>query len=91
MLMISLLMVVASISSPATITLTKDELDEFYDYMLGEDVMGREPPPSLGVIMTAERKVWHRFALRMSMDDTVSISKALNQIKTDVLFWTREV
>ena len=53
--------------------------------------VGREPPPSLGVMMTAERKVWHRAALRRSMDDTVSISKALSQIKTDVLFWTCEV
>ena len=38
------LMVVASISSPSTITLSKEELDEFYDFMMGEDVMGRDPP-----------------------------------------------
>ena len=28
--------------------------------------MGRHPPPSLGVVMTAERKVWRQVALMMS-------------------------
>lgn len=48
----TLLMVVASIS----IALAKEELDEFYEFVTGEDVKGRAPSPSLSVMMTAERK-----------------------------------
>ena len=41
----SLLMVVATCTGPSSIKLTKAELDEFYTFLFGDTIMGREPAP----------------------------------------------
>ena len=53
----SLLMMVASRPSPSNIKLKKTELDDFYSFLYGDEIMGRSSPPSLGVVMTAARTV----------------------------------
>ena len=70
--------------------LTKAELDEFDSFLYGEEIMGRNPPPSLGVVMTAERKVWRQVALMMSKDEMVTISSALKSIQDKSRFWAVE-
>ena len=55
--------VVATCTGPSSIKLTKAELDEFYTFLFGDTTMGREPTPSLGVLMTAERKAWRLLCL----------------------------
>ena len=83
--------VVASCPSPSNIKLKKTELDDFYSFLYGDQAMGRSPPPSLGVVMTAERKVWRQVALMMSKDETVTICSALKSIQDKSRFWAVEI
>ncbi|CAE6925506.1 MKK3 [Symbiodinium sp. CCMP2592] len=87
----SLLMVVATCTGPSCIHLTKADLDDFYNFLFGDTIMGREPAPSLGVLMTAERKVWRQVALNMAKDETLTISAALKEIQNNSRFWFMEI
>ncbi|CAE7365451.1 AHNAK, partial [Symbiodinium sp. CCMP2592] len=87
----SLLMVVATCTGPSCIHLTKADLDDFYNFLFGDTIMGREPAPSLGVLMTAERKVWRQVALNMAKDETLTISAALKEIQNNSRFWSMEI
>ncbi|CAE7766703.1 Rbm17 [Symbiodinium sp. CCMP2592] len=87
----SLLMVVATCTGPSCIHLTKADLDDFYNFLFGDTIMGREPAPSLGVLMTAERKVWRQVALNMAKDETLTITAALKEIQNNSRFWSMEI
>ncbi|CAE7501276.1 unnamed protein product [Symbiodinium sp. CCMP2592] len=87
----SLLMVVATCTGPSCIHLTKADLDDFYNFLFGDTIMGREPAPSLRVLMTAERKVWRQVALNMAKDETLTISAALKEIQNNSGFWSMEI
>ena len=82
---------VATCTGPSSIKLTKAELDEFYTFLFGDTTMGREPTPSLGVLMTAERKAWRLLALHMAKDQTLSIGAALEDIRNNSRFWSMEI
>ena len=82
---------VASCASPSNIKLKKTVLDDFYSFAYGDESMGRNPPPSLRVVMTAERKVWRQVALMMSKDETVTISSTLKSIQDKSRFWAVEI
>jgi hypothetical protein len=69
--------------------LTKETLDDFYDFLMGPAIATRTPAPSLAVIMISERKAWREIVLKMHKGDT--LKSALQAIKSDSLFWAREV
>ena len=52
-------MVVSSCASPATISLTKEQLDDFYDFIFGDEIMGRRPAPRTNLCTST--RLWLRF------------------------------
>ncbi len=50
----SLLMACSVCSHAATVDPKKEALDAFYEYLYGEDIMTRDPPPSFMVMKLAE-------------------------------------
>ena len=85
----SLLMVIWCYPSQTHLQITKQNLDDFYDFIYGPDVTGRDNPPSLNVIMRAERLAWRRIALEVCK--TVDLKAALTKLMGNNLFWQHEV
>ena len=56
----TLLMCIAGQPQFAHLHITKDALDEWYDWLYGEDIVGRRPPPSDRVHHIAERNAWRK-------------------------------
>ena len=85
----TLLMCTASVPQFSNLTITKQELDDWYDWFYGEDIAGRFPPPSEAVLLYAERNAWRK--IHDMVHGGMPLSEALKPIKADLLFWTREV
>ena len=85
----TLLMCIWSNPQEIRLQITKAELDEFYDYLLGDDIYKRKPQPSLKTIMISERKAWHK--IREHLHKGTTLAAALKLMMNDFLFWTREV
>ena len=69
--------------------LTLEVAEDFYKWLHGPSIATRNPPPSVGVIMRAERLAWREIARQMHMGKTMQT--ALVEVKADLLFWQREV
>jgi len=87
--MVSLLMAIASHPHQLHLQITKTELEEFYDWLWGPDVMGRENPPSLQSQMYAERLAWGRISIMIHKK--VTLSEAIKKIQSNNMFWQKEV
>ena len=85
----TLLMCTASQPQFANLAITKQDLDEWYDWFYGEDIAGRYPPPTETTLMYAERNAWRK--IHDLVHGGESLAAAMKNIKTDLLFWTREV
>ena len=83
----TLLMCTASVPQFSNLTITKQELDDWYDWFYGEDIAGRFPPPSEAVLLYAERNAWRK--IHDMVHGGMPLSEALKSIKADLLFWTR--
>ena len=83
----TLLMRTASQPQFANLAITKQDLDNWYDWFYGEDIAGRYPPPT--ETMYAERNAWRK--IHDLVHGGESLAEAMKNIKTDLLFWTREV
>ena len=64
-------------------------MDDFYEFLFGPNIATRTPSPSLKVLMVAERKVWRQIAL--DLHKGITLKSSLAAIRTDSLFWQREV
>ena len=69
--------------------MTKDDLDEWYDWFWGRDIAGRTPAPSDYTLMLAERKAWREVHNLVYKGET--LKSALETLRKDYLFWQREV
>ena len=58
----TLLMCLAGNPNQVKLKLTKESLDEFYEWIYGDQLMTRTPAPSLKVIMYTERKAWKKIS-----------------------------
>ncbi|CAE8732808.1 unnamed protein product [Polarella glacialis] len=85
----TLLMCIWSNPQEIRLQISKAELDEFYDYLLGDDIYKRKPQPSLKTIMISERKAWRK--IREHLHKGTTLAAALKLMMNDFLFWTREV
>ncbi|CAE8722080.1 unnamed protein product [Polarella glacialis] len=85
----TLLMCIWSNPQEIRLQITKAELDEFYDYLLGDDIYKRKPQPSLKTMMISERKAWRK--IREHLHKGTTLAAALKLMMNDFLFWTREV
>ena len=73
----------------AHLRLTKEALDEWYEWFYGEDIAGRRPPPSERVLQFAERNAWRK--IHDLVHPTTPLTEALSKLRHDHLFWQREV
>ena len=85
----NLLMCVASAPQFSNLTITKTDLDAWYDWFYGEDIAGRSPAPSEAILLYAERNAWRK--IHDMVHGGMDLKEALSAIKNDLLFWTREV
>ena len=85
----TLLMCLAGNPNQANLKLTKESLDEFYDWMYGDELLQRSPAPSLKVVMYTERKAWKNISIYVHEGST--LQDALAKVRTDSMFWIREV
>lgn len=56
-------------------------------FLNGPDIGARKPPPSVDVLMRAERAAWRKIATYVHG----TLQAALLKIQGEALFWTREV
>ena len=85
----SLLMVIFCFPMQLKLQITKKELDKYYEFLLGPDIVGRDSQPSLKVMIQAERRAWRRIVLDLAEGTT--LSEALKNMKQNTLFWQTEV
>jgi hypothetical protein len=85
----SLLMVIYCFPMQTKIQVTKKELDKYYEFLLGPDIVGRDTQPSLRVMIQAERRAWRRIVLDLA--EGTPLTEALKTMKGNTLFWQTEV
>jgi hypothetical protein len=85
----NLLMCVWAFPQFSQLSIEKEDLDSFYRFLLGPAIAHRTPPPSVMVLMIAERKAWREVVI--SMHKGVPLRQALKDVQADSLFWQREV
>ena len=68
---------------------SKHDLDDWYDWFWGPDIAGRTPPPSEKTLLYAERNAWR--SIRNLVFEGKSLKEAMLEVRSDALFWTREV
>jgi hypothetical protein len=56
----TLLMSICANPQEIRLQISKADLDEFYDYLLVDDIYKRKPQPSLKTMMISERKAWRK-------------------------------
>ena len=85
----TLLMCVWGNPQELKLQITKIQLDEFYNYLLGDDIYKRKPQPSLRTMMISERKCWRK--IREHLHKGTTLADSLTKMINDTLFWQREV
>ena len=87
----SLLMGIALYPVQARLRLKEEELDEFYEFLYGEDIMRKKPTPSLAVVRIAERKAWRHMAIELAKDPSITLASMLKRMIVHPHFWHREI
>ena len=85
----SLLMCLFAFPQFQQFNITKQDLDSFYSWFQGPAMSSRDPMPPVYVLLQAERNAW-REILRL-MYEGQDLKTALHHVKSDLLFWQREV
>jgi hypothetical protein len=65
-------------------------LDRFYDFLKGENILGRNPQPPIRVVQEAERLAWKKITFRMH-GEKIGAKLAMEDLLKDSYFWTREI
>ena len=65
-------------------------LDRFYDFLKGENILGRNPQPPIRVVQEAERLAWKKITFRMH-GEKIGAKLAMEDMLKDNYFWTREI
>ena len=86
----SLLMCIAANPQHGNIQVDKKVLDELYDFIEGPEIATRpNTRPTLAVMRQAERAAWKKICLHIH--DNMTLTNAIGKVRTDSLFWAREV
>ena len=85
----NLLMCIAAFPQYQKLAVSLEEVSQFYSWLHGPSISTRSPPPSVGVVIRAERLAWKEIAKHMHLGKT--LSESLTILRTDLLFWSREV
>ena len=89
MFQINVLMCISAFPSFKQFNIKKDDLDKFYDWILGPEVGASVPEPSPKVIAIFERKAWAE--IEMLMHDGSNLKEALEAMRRNHLFVVREI
>ena len=81
----TLLMVQWNFPQFSQFNLEKDDLDRFYDFVLGRSIASRSPPPQLVDLIHTERNAWKEINISMREGDTAKV--AVNKCINNHLFW----
>jgi len=65
--------------------LEKEDLDKFYEFVLGRSIAGRNPPPNLLNLIHTERNAWKEINISMRDGDTAKV--AVKKCLDNHLFW----
>ena len=86
----SLFMVLTAHKEMENLQVPWEVLRDFYEkFLFGPLVLKRKKPPSLRVIMLAERRCWREIAMRIY--NGTDLSTALQDMRSDSLWWTNEL
>jgi len=85
----NLLMCISAFPQFKQLSVSLDEVVQFYSWLHGPSISSRTPPPSVGVVIRAERLARKEIAKHMHLGKT--LSESLSIMRTDLLFWSREV
>lgn len=85
----NLLMSMLSFPSMPKLNATHRDLEDWFRWFWGRDIADRKPQPSEQVLLWAERNAWRE--IHNLVYGGMGLKEAMNQIKNDTLFWTREV
>lgn len=85
----SIVMMAYVLPTTPAIQVTKQDMDEYYTWLFGQEIAGRSPSPTLKVLETADLAAWRRIAIEPHRGKTPK--EALKDTKADALFWQREV
>ena len=73
----------------ANLQADREDFDDSYMLLNGPDIGARKPPPSVDVLMRAERAAWRKIATYVH--GGLTLQAALLKIQSEALFWTRVV
>ena len=85
----NLLMAILSFPSMPELNVTHRDLEDWYRWFWGRDIVDRGPTPAEQVLPYAERNAWRE--IHNLVYGGMGLKEAMTQIKQDTLFWTREV
>lgn len=85
----SIVMVSYVLPTIPVIQITKQDLDEYYNWFFGPEIAGRTPAPPLRVLENADLAAWRRIAIELHRGRDVK--QALKDTKADAPFWQRDV
>jgi hypothetical protein len=85
----TLLMCLAGNPNQTKLKLSKESLDDFYEWIYGEQMLTRQPAPSLKVVMYTERKAWKQISIWVH--EGMTLQDSLKKIREDTFFWIMEV
>ena len=86
----TLLMCLSAFPEQTQLQITKDQLDEDYDWLYGDTIANRKNnPPSVSSLRFAERAAWSRLndILDEHWDEGMTLPQALDKLKADNLWW----
>jgi len=81
----TLLMVQWNFTQHLNFDLDKEDLDKFYEFVLGRSIAGRSPPPNLVNLIHTERNAWKEINISMRDGDTAKV--AVRKCLENHLFW----
>eukprot|EP00435_Cladocopium_sp_Y103_P021864 s134_g5.t1 len=85
----NLMMAILLFPSMPKLNATHRDLEDWYRWFWGRDIADRKPQPSEQVLLYAERNAWRE--IHNLVFGGMGLREAMQQIKGDTLFWTREV
>ena len=65
-------------------------IDRFYDFIKGENLLGRKPEPPIRVVQEAEREAWRKIVHTMH-SEKIGSKAAMDRMTQNQMFWSREV
>ena len=90
----TLLMCLSAFPEMTHLQITKKELDDYYEFIMGDLVLKRtNNKPSLKTVMITERRAWSMAVDLMyeKADEGITLPKALEEVRKNSMWWTNQL